>query len=201
MEQVKIGVDEAKLNDCEIVINKYHELFNVMFMQYKTLGLRDLKPGDLDRVLTGEAFIKDVLLENSELEAVGKVKLSKTKLRELVEMPSNTQSFVRSVNELVEYNKDVRGLPVFLNDFEIKGGKIVFPDWQKIINTRCAVFINGAERIEFFEVVNKICDILNACKHPHTFIGGDRCLFAGVNRHIIVRNGEYVVNVEVLRRV
>lgn len=199
MEKVKIGIDEGKFNDCEYAINEYLKLFESLKKEYNKLGLRPLKNEDLSKVLTGENFIKDVILEGSENATVGTLKLSKAKMRELVELPVNTGVFIMAVNELVNFNKENRVVPVFLSDFEIKGEKIVFQNSSEVINDRCSVWITGVEQIEYFNVIKSICDILNACKHPHQFIGNQNTLFVE-RQQILCMEGVYVPNVEFLRR-
>lgn len=197
MERIKIGYDEQKINECDNAMSQYLVMFAEIKKEYDGLGLRQLNSEDLPYLLDGDNFIKDVMLEGSENANIGGIKLSKNKMRELIEIP-NTTRLKTAIERLIEFEKTYRQLPIFMNDFKIQGGKILFPDWRKVVSVRCTIWISGPERVELFQTIEKICEVLNSCKHAHSFIGFSA--FINPNRHVLLRDGLYVPNTEFLRR-
>lgn len=197
MKKLKIGIDQGRQDALEAAAYEYTVALNKIVKEYaRVQGVRPLQNEDISRICTGESFLKDVLLEVAGEMKIGNLKLSNDKARELVELRGHS-GFLEAIQEFQEIWPKHRPVQISLNDFELVNSEVRFKNLEKAVDERCSVYIERPETIKLFELLNGICETLNKKGFNEQVLS---LLFNMDRRFIIQREGEFVVNLDLVRR-
>ena len=166
----------------------------VELRQSVVVGFKKLKIGEiesisqLEKVLTSpEDFIKNRMVDVAGGKAtVGGMKLNRSKLLELIELPQAAIKYIEFVKQISAEIEDKTSwcrnqTAVNLKNFEIAAGAVVSSEQQKaVIEAAGVIYADNQRQIDFYnqiesvlaevEKLNKNCRSLLAISSPQTFV-------------------------------
>ncbi len=199
METKTIGINTDAVNNCEQTIRTYTYHFENIKAVYDTLGLRPLETKDIQKLMWGEKFIKELMLQQVDKEKmkIGGIKLSDEKILQLLDLPKGTDKFNKLVNEflLIQKEQQHRISTVFLSDFEIVNGIICFPNYEEKIELRNTWLTSNERQNEVLDILNEVIKLLNSTSYDLSI----QRLYA--ENAIWKANGTYTLNPNFIRRI
>lgn len=162
MKPITISKNDYKISVILNCLNNSLELINSIKTEYETLNLRKLKDSDLSSLDSGERFLKDIITENVSNPEVQGVKISITKLREILELPANRHDFINLSNELLEYTNNHRRDGFDIRFYKIENDKVVLSkvEIDKMILQHSYIATTPKEH-EFLQMAVKVLEVAN----------------------------------------
>lgn len=215
MEQIEIYFDNGRHSSLTNQVNQVKDKLQTILNAYNAMGIENpFSNKDIKEIFikTPEEFLGEKVMDGDESSyKIGNLSISKSKLWDMIEKPTNFEQFINCVKELNTWAYENQQGNYMAN--MIANDKIAF-DWFKINNSTielteeaiewilnaCRKYIKTEAQKDVYDSLNKIIEEVNKVKSITGYLDYKGFMQKAFNQpspnHDISLNHEFVLNVK-----